>query len=157
MAYGTSNLDLPKIAVLLSCIFNIFMTTLIYTNVYNVILSPQGGGWWDYLQHGANGGGDDENPVDNRVGIYPRIWATFLIYQVFVRINWCFTLGIQPELYRLVLLTYIIPFMQFTMECFYYKTLPPYDIPMVIGYNIPYFILILNYNKYTTVESKKKD
>ena len=153
MTYGTSNIDIAKIAVVLSCGFNLFMTTLIYTNYENVIQSPQGGGWWDALQAGAAEG-------DARVGLYPRIWATFLIYQVAVRFNWVFTVETSPELYRLVLLTYMVPFVQFTSECFYYKTLPPYDILMVAMFNLPWFLLIFNYNKYTTKEvtvNKKKE
>jgi hypothetical protein len=44
MTYGTTSLDVTKVAVLVSSVFNIFMVGQIATGAADVIASPYGGG-----------------------------------------------------------------------------------------------------------------
>ena len=154
MVYGVSNLDLGKIVVLLSCIFNVFMTAWIAKDPVGVIASPQGGGWWDVLQ---------EVPFDSRTHIYPRMFASSLIMILVVRVNWCLTVETSPSLYRCVLISYLLPFIQYVLECQYFKTMPPFDTTMAAMMIVPWFTIIVGYPKYTkepshaTDDSRKQD
>mmetsp|Transcript_1909 Transcript_1909/g.5245 ORF Transcript_1909/g.5245 Transcript_1909/m.5245 type:complete len:175 (-) Transcript_1909:404-928(-) len=154
MTYGMDGItsgDAGKIAVTLSCGFNVLMSILSFTDPAGVIHSEHGGGWWNLLQgiHKNNNSAGGEEREDPRAFIYPRIWGTFLIYQLIVRMNWVLTLETAPALYRCVLMSYILPFVQYSSECFVYQTLPPYDVGMVLLFNLPWFVLIFNYTKYT--------
>ena len=142
--YGTSNLDIGKTIVLLSCGFNIFMTYWIATDPMCVISSPQGGGWWDPLLRISH---DDE--TDIVVALYPRIWATFLLFQLVVRLNWVFTEETTPALYHCVLLSYVLPFGQYLLECIYFKTLPPFDGKIAMVMMGPWIAILVGYRKYT--------
>lgn len=140
MTYGISSMDLGKAAVLFSCLFPAVMFALVAQDPKAVIHSENGAGWWDVLQ------GID----DPRVGVYPRIWATMLLMQLVVRLNWVFTNETAPALYRCVLMSYIIPFNQYFFEIYIFRTLPPLDwataFVILVG---PWFALILGYSKYT--------
>ena len=75
MTYGTASLDLGKIAVLLSCIFPIFMVALIVKDPIAVIHSEHGSGWWDVLiaAHAAMEGESDERVRENMFGPYKLV------------------------------------------------------------------------------------
>lgn len=143
MTYGTAGLDWTKGAVLLSCAFHVFMIGLIFTNPTYLIASERGMGWWDVLQ---------EHPDDKRVFLYPRIWAYRLLLELLVRLNWIFTVESAPALYRCVLLTYLLPAVQYVTESHVYKTLPPFDPIEFLVLNVPWFMLLFHYTRYTTEE-----
>ena len=151
MSYGTNSLDVGKVTVLLSCIFNVFMTYLIATDPAGVIASPYGRGWWDPLQ----------TIESEKTHIYPRIWATNLILQLVVRLNWVFTNEVTPSLYRCVLVSYVLPFFQYVLETVYFESMPPMQYTEVAFMMIPWAVIIVSYPKYTqektpTTSSKKQ-
>jgi hypothetical protein len=151
--------NVAKIAVLVSSVFNVIMAGLIATDAGDVIASPYGGGWWDVLQAGPL---DEGDVVDKRAHIYPRIWASFLLFQLVVRANWVLTIEIAPALYRCVLVSYVLAFAQYCPECYYFETLPPLDWTMALFMTIlPWALLIVGYSKYTkesasVMQSKKE-
>lgn len=146
MSYGIASFDLGKLMVLLSCMFNAFMAFWIAKDPIQVIQSPHGGGWWDPLQ--VLLAMDDESN-DNKVALYPRIWATLLIFQLVVRVNWVFTNETSPELYRCVLVSYMLPLVQYLMECVVFQSLPSVDPTLVAMMVVPWLAIIIGYPKYT--------
>lgn len=143
MTYGTSSLDLGKAVVALSCIFNGFMIFLIATDPIAVIHSEHGGGWWDILITAHATGQED-------VGIYPRIWAYYLLFQAIVRLNWVFTVETAPSLYRCVLLSYVLPFVHLNLETYHFKTIPPIDLISIMFVTVgPWLAIAVGYKKYT--------
>ena len=139
MTYGVSSLDLAKVVVLLSCVLNVAMPIWIAVDPAAVIASPEGGGWWDVLQRLST----------ERTHMYPRIWSTSLLMTLVVRVNWCFTVEICPPLYRCVLLSYVIPFVHYMLEAYFFETIPPFDLSMGCFMLIPWACILVHYKKYT--------
>mmetsp|Transcript_133806 Transcript_133806/g.198987 ORF Transcript_133806/g.198987 Transcript_133806/m.198987 type:complete len:157 (-) Transcript_133806:20-490(-) len=156
MAYGTSSLDLGKIVVLVSSIFNVVMVYLIATDPAGVIASPHGGGWWDPLKASS---ASVEHTNTGATHIYPRIWASYLVFQVVVRVNWVFTVETAPSLYRCVLMSYMLPYVQYCMECMVFETLPSFGISDAAFMMIPWLAIVVGYSKYTEEgdHGRKKD
>jgi hypothetical protein len=148
MTYGTSSIDFGKGVVLFSCAFNVVMVSLIAQNPAGVIASSHGGGWWDALK---TIGDDSESHV------YPRIWASYLLFQLAVRLNWVFSVETAPALYRCVLLSYLLPFWQYVLECHFYKTLPPFNMSLAAFMMVPWLAIIIGYPKYTHGATNEKD
>lgn len=148
MTYGTASIDFGKGVVLFSCVFNVVMVTLIVHDPAGVIASSHGGGWWDTLRTIGD---------DSRTHVYPRIWASHLMLQLAVRLNWVFSAETAPPLYRCVLLSYLLPFVQYLLECCVYKTLPPFDIAMAAFMMVPWLAIIIGYPKYTQKPTNEKD
>lgn len=93
---------------------------------------------------------DEGGVVDKRAHIYPRIWASYLLFQLVVRVNWVLTIEVVPALYRCVLVSYALPFAQYCLECYYFETLPPLDWTMALFMTIlPWVLLIVGYSNYT--------
>lgn len=149
MTYGTSSLDVTKGLVLLSCAFPVFMAGLIFADPAYLIASERGMGWWDVLQEHHDTSNDADAVYDPRVFVYPRIWGYRLLLELAVRLNWIFTVETQPALYRCVLLTYVLPAVQYAAECLVYQTLPPFDLVEMLIFNAPWFFLVYSYRAYT--------
>jgi hypothetical protein len=54
-------------------------------------------------------------------------------------------------------MSYLLPFVQYLLECCVYKTLPPFDIAMALFMMLPWFAIIIGYPKYTQEPTKEKD
>lgn len=87
--------------------------------------------------------------------IYPRIWSSYLIFQLAVRINWVFTVETAPALYRCVLLSYLLPLLQYTLETQYFQSLPAFDIAQAAFMVVPWLAIIVSYPKYTNEDRGK--
>lgn len=61
---------------------------------------------------------DEGGVVDKRAHIYPRIWASYLLFQLVARVNWVLTIEVVPDLYRCVLVSYVLQFAQYCLECY---------------------------------------
>lgn len=158
MTYGISSLDFGKVIVLLSCAFNVLMVFLVVTDPAGVIASPYGGGWWDPLKTIADVTNDDNDKNKDAAAthIYPRIWASYLMLQLIVRVNWVFTVEMSPALYRCVLMSYLLPFLQYATEYHVYHTLPSFPISSVAILTVPWLAIIIGYTKYTKEPGKDK-
>ena len=148
MAYGLKSIDLPKILVLLSSVFHVGMICFVFYDPAALISSPEGGGWWDALR---------EIKDEKARHIYPRIWGHSLLLALIVRVNWVFTVETVPALFRCVLLTYVLPMVHYTWECYIYETLPEFDVQTALLISFPWFFLAYNYRKYTKEEAKLDD
>lgn len=150
MTYGTSSIDFGKAVVLLSCGFNVLMIVWIARDPLGVIHSPYAGGWWDALkEEDVSSVIHHDDDVDDRVAIYPRIWATFLALQVVIRVNWVLTVETAPALYRCVLMSYALPLAQYACECWVFRTLPPADVTTILLLTVPWLTVLVQYPKYT--------
>ena len=70
--------------------------------------------WWDELKEAGDGAHK-----------YPRIWAYLLLFSLAVRMNFVLWEGSSPPLYRLTLLSYLLPILSMALEANYYETIEP--------------------------------
>jgi hypothetical protein len=69
-----------------------------------------------------------------------------------VRANWVFTVETAPALYRCVLMSYMLPYVQYTLECLYFETLPSFEVSDAMFMLVPWLAIVVGYSKYTNEE-----